>query len=86
MSEKLIVDILGWIGSIEVVLAYALISQQKITSKNPWYQWLNLTGAILLIVNTWYYGAWPSTFINLVWVGIAIVALSKLFFTRKKQG
>jgi hypothetical protein len=72
---KLIIDILGWIGSVEVIAAYGLNSYQKLASDSNVFQFLNLTGAIFLIVNTIYYGAYPSTFINIVWVIIAAVAL-----------
>jgi hypothetical protein len=72
---KEIIDILGWIGSVEVIVAYGLNSYQKLTSDSNVFQLLNLTGAIFLIVNTIYYGAYPSTFINIVWVVIAAVAL-----------
>ncbi len=82
MSLQLIVDLLGWIGSVEVILAYGLISYQKVESKSNIYQILNLTGAILLIINTIYYGAYPSTAINIVWVVIAMVALSKNYFSK----
>jgi len=75
---KLWVDIIGWVGSVEVIVAFALINMQKIDSKSVWYQILNLTGAIFLIINTVYYGAYPSTFINFVWVGIAIYGLWKI--------
>lgn len=79
---KLFADIIGWIGSVEIVLAYFLISYQKINASSVYYQILNLTGAIFLIVNTVYYGAYPSTFINVVWVAIAGVAL----WNTKKRG
>jgi hypothetical protein len=78
---KLIIDILGWIGSVEVIIAYGLNSYQKLNSDSNLFQFLNLTGAIFLIVNTVYYGAYPSTFINIVWVVIAAVALIR---NRKK--
>ncbi len=39
------------------------------------FQLLNLGGAILLIINTAYYGAYPSTFVNIVWIGIGLVAI-----------
>ena len=78
---KLIIDILGWIGSVEVIIAYGLNSYQKLNSDSNLFQFLNLTGAIFLIVNTIYYGAYPSTFINIVWVVIAAVALIR---NRKK--
>jgi large-conductance mechanosensitive channel len=41
------------------------------------YQALNLLGAICLIVNTFYYGAFPSTVVNLVWIAIAIFAINR---------
>lgn len=80
MSGKTLIDIVGWIGSAEVILAYVMISYYTVTSKLL-YQLLNLTGAIFLIVNTFYYHAYPSTFTNLVWVTIALVAL-----VRDKRG
>jgi hypothetical protein len=85
VTPKLFLDIIGWIGSIEVIVAYALISQQKIKGNSYIYQWLNLTGAIFLIANTVYYGAWPSAFINVVWVGIAMHALLKYQFPFGKK-
>lgn len=74
---KLFVDIIGWIGSIEVILAYFLISHNRVNSASVTYQLLNLTGALFLIINTFYYQAYPSTFINFVWVGIAIFSLAR---------
>jgi len=75
---KLLIDILGWVGSVEVILAYGLNSYQKMKSDSMLFQVLNLTGAAFLIVNTIYYGAYPSTFINIVWVIIAVVALFRI--------
>lgn len=85
MSAQLIIDIIGWIGSVEVIVAYALISSERVNGKSILYQLLNLTGAIFLIVNTIYYGAYPSTAINVVWVGIALAALWKAFFQNQKR-
>ena len=75
---KLFVDIIGWIGSVEVIAAYGLNSYQRIRSDSFMFQFLNLTGAFFLIINTVYYGAYPSTFINIIWVVIAIPALYKI--------
>ncbi|MCB0490720.1 MAG: hypothetical protein R2820_01120 [Cyclobacteriaceae bacterium] len=80
---KLLIDIIGWIGSVEVILAYGLNSYQKIKSDSLVFQILNVTGAAFLIINTVYYGAFPSAFINVVWVLIAIPAIFKIL--RKKQ-
>lgn len=80
---KLLVDILGWIGSIEVIAAYFLISSNRVQSSSVLFQILNLSGAILLIINTIYYGAYPSSLINVVWVGIAGYALVKMAVKKK---
>lgn len=78
-----LIDIIGWIGSVEVIAAYGLNSYQKIKSDSLLFQILNLTGGIFLIINTYYLRAYPSTFINIVWVVIASVAIIQIF--RKKK-
>lgn len=80
---KLIIDVMGWVGSAEVIAAYALNSYQRIRSDSLLFQILNLTGGVFLILNTLYYGAYPSTVINVVWVAIAGIALISIFRKRK---
>lgn len=77
------VDILGWVGSLEVIAAYALNSLQKIKSDSVIFQVLNLTGAILLIINSVYNAAYPFTFINTVWAIVAVVALIRILKINK---
>lgn len=83
VMTKLFIDIIGWVGSVEVILAYALISYHKITAKSLSYQLLNLTGGAFLIVNTVYYGAYPSTAINVVWLIIATAAIYNIFKSKE---
>ena len=75
---KKFIDIIGWIGAVEVVAAYAMNSYGKMTGDSVLFQILNLTGAIFLIANTWYNKAYPSMVINIIWTVIAIVALIKI--------
>lgn len=70
-----ILNAIGWIGSFLVIGAYALNSYQKIKSDSVLFQLMNLVGGILLIANSLYKEAYPFTFINSVWVIIAIAAL-----------
>jgi hypothetical protein len=78
MSFSLLVNLLGWLGSAAVIAAYALVSLNRLRGDSAAYQALNLVGGAFLIVNTIYWGAYPSTLVNLVWVFIAIVALARL--------
>jgi len=80
---KLLIDIIGWIGSFEVIAAYGLNSYQRIKSDSLVFQLLNLTGGLFLIINTIYYCAYPSAFINIVWVIIASIAIVQMFRKRK---
>jgi hypothetical protein len=74
----ILVECIGWLGAILVLLAYVLISLNKIESSTPSFQWLNLVGAICLIVHTIYNHAYPSAFVNIVWTGVAIYGLIKV--------
>jgi len=72
---NLLIEILGWVGSVAVITAYGLNSYQKIKSDSLMFQLLNLTGATFLIINSIYKEAYPFTLINTVWLIIAIVAI-----------
>lgn len=76
---KLLIDILGWIGSVLLIAAYALNSYQKIKSDSYTFLIFNIVAGIFLIIYSWYYMAFANTFINVVWVIIAIPALIKVF-------
>lgn len=75
----LLVEIIGWIGSVEILLAYGLNSYQKIRSDSLAFSLLNLTGGLFLMLYTIYKDAYANTFVNLVWVVIAVIALGRYY-------
>jgi hypothetical protein len=81
--EFSLIDLIGWLGGIEVLLAYGLISTKRVDEKSIGYHLLNLTGALLLIVNTIIKGAYPSAFVNIFWVGIAAYSIYKYALQKK---
>ncbi len=76
IHSELWIDILGWMGAAAVVVAYALVSARRVSGDSTAYQLLNLVGSIFLIINTLHYGAYPSTLVNVVWLGIAVYAIA----------
>ena len=78
-------EIIGWIGSVEILLAYALNSYQRLRSDSPAFLILNLTGGLLLMAYTFYKDAFANTFLNLVWVIVAVLALVKLYHHRASK-
>jgi quinol-cytochrome oxidoreductase complex cytochrome b subunit len=79
MKHNILIDVAGWVGAVVLLLAYGLVSTRKTEGDSALYQLLNLAGSALLMMNSFYYGAYPSSGVNIVWIGIAIFAL-----TRKK--
>lgn len=77
MPRDLGVDIAGWMGVLALLAAYFLVSTRRLEGDSPLYQALNAVGSLLLIVNSAYYGAFPSVGINVAWIGIALYALGR---------
>jgi len=80
--ERIIIDILGWVGTITYLVAYGMVSQKKVEGDSSLYQGMNLFAGILLIVNTVYLKAYPSAGLNLAWIGIAVFTLGRKKFSR----
>ena len=76
-------EIIGWIGSILIILVYGLNSYQKIRSDSFLFYLMNIIGGILLIIYSWYKDAPPNVFINAVWVLIALPAIIKLLLQKR---
>ncbi|MFI5152376.1 MAG: hypothetical protein ACHQET_03525 [Chitinophagales bacterium] len=71
----MIIDSIGWLGSLMVVLAYALNMYKKLAADSVPYYLINIIGSACLIVNTIYHQALPSAVVNIVWIAIALIAL-----------
>jgi hypothetical protein len=70
----LVIDLAGWIGALLLLVAFGLNALGSLSARSRWYLTLNILGSVLLIVNTGWHRAWPSAFVNVVWVIIASVA------------
>lgn len=77
MQPQLIIDIVGWIGAIALLLAYGAVSRGMTQGTSFRYQIVNAIGSGCLLLNSAYYRAFPSSFVNIVWIGIAIVTMIK---------
>ncbi len=73
----LIIDIIGWTGAVFVLYAYLMVSTKRLEGNSLHYQIANISGALCLIVNTYFHHAYPSTVVNIIWIGIAFYSLAK---------
>ncbi|HEU0274533.1 MAG TPA: hypothetical protein VFQ83_08415 [Candidatus Udaeobacter sp.] len=76
MNNHLWFDAIGWLGAASLLVAYAMVSSRKLEGDSMAYQLLNIIGSLLLAANTIFYRAYPSSFVNLIWTGIALFSVA----------
>ena len=80
----MIFDILGWIGMVLVLIAYGLLSTNKIPN-GKLYQILNVIAAIFMAIGLLPKNAWFSFTLQIVWALIGIIAIVKLIKNEKEK-
>jgi hypothetical protein len=73
----ILIEMLGWIASVLIVGSYALNITGKLPASSKIYVLANIIGGVFFVVNTYFHNAYPSMFVNVVWVIIAIYMISK---------
>jgi hypothetical protein len=76
MNNHLWFDAIGWLGAAALLVAYAMISSKKLEADSAAYQLLNIIGGLFLVANTIFYRAYPSSFVNVIWAGIAVFSIA----------
>ena len=74
---NILIEIMGWIASVLIVGSYALNITGKLPASSKTYVLANIIGGVFFVVNTYYHQAYPSMFVNVIWVIIAILMLNK---------
>ncbi len=70
-----LITLVGWAGTLLVLVAYLLVSQRRVEADAPLYQGLNIAGALGLAANCFSMKAWPAAALNIAWLTIAAVTL-----------
>jgi hypothetical protein len=83
---RLWADAAGWLGATLLLSAYGLVSFKRMRPDSVMYQLLNAVGSALLIVNTVFYRAYPSAFVNVVWIFIAAISFARFRIHARSDG
>ena len=83
--QTILIEILGWTGSLLVLVAYALNMNKKLPADSLTYYLLNIVGSAFLIINTAFHHAYPSMAVNIIWVFIPVVTIIRHKKARKKK-
>ncbi len=76
--NKYIAEGIGWYGALAILAAYTLISFDMLSASALSYQLLNLTGAVGLVYISLIKKNYSVSFLNAVWVLVAVVALARI--------
>ena len=79
------INVVGWLGMALLIGAYVLVTAGKVLGTSLVFQLMNLFGGVFLMLNSGYYGAWPSAGLNLVWVAVGTVGLVRVRVARRGQ-
>jgi hypothetical protein len=71
------VEIIGWVGGVLILIAYALLSSGRRSGRSRLYQGMNIVGAAGFVINSGLNGAFPSAALNVIWIGIGVFTLIK---------
>jgi hypothetical protein len=82
MDTTLIINILGWTGSILYLLAYALVSAKKTEGDSLLYQGMNIVAGIFLVFYSLALQAYATLGLNAVWAAIGLFTLRRKWLTR----
>jgi hypothetical protein len=69
---KYAIEIIGWVAAALMLSAYFLLTMGKVGARSSSYQWLNVLAGAGFIINSGWNGAYPSAFINVVWMFIGL--------------
>lgn len=82
---NVLVEVLGWVGAFSLLAAYFLAAR-GIYPADTWQSLvLNVEGAVFLSLVAAVHGVWPSVALNVIWIGIGVVALWKYFRTKNQD-
>ena len=69
---KILIEVIGWSAAATMLSAYLLLTNGRLSSSSGLYQWLNVLAGAGFIVNSGWNGAYPSAFLNVIWMGIGL--------------
>lgn len=72
-------NLLGWVGVVFILVAYALVSLQIVYSGDIVYILLNILGSLGLIFSSFHKKDSQPVVLNIIWLLVAFVGLIKFF-------
>lgn len=82
-AVQVAVEVAGWSGAALILLAYLLLSAERLSGQSLVYQGMNVVAALGFVINGWWHGAIPSAALNVLWLLIGGVASWRIIQKRR---
>lgn len=83
LAEFTPVDWIGVVGSFLIAGAYFAATRGRLNAEGPFFNLLNLTGALFILLSLWYRPNAGAIMIEVLWSLIAVSALLRWALRRK---
>lgn len=77
-KTNVLYEIVGWYGTVAIMGAYASNSFGVLDATNLWYQVLNGTGAVGIVLISLKKRAYQPAALNAIWTVIAVIGLIQI--------
>jgi len=74
----LMVEVAGWAAAVIILASYVLVSSNRLTGQSRPYQWMNVVGSALFVINSGWHGALPSAVLNTIWCAVGLYTLWRI--------
>ncbi len=74
----ILIEVAGWIAAVLILASYVLVSTNRLSGQSPLFQWMNVVGSALFVINTGWHGAIPSAALNTVWCAVGLYTLWRI--------
>ena len=78
MNKKISDEVIGWYGTVAIILSYALLSFGFFSLTDLAYQVLNFTGALGIIYISFKKKAYQPGVLNAIWGIIALISIIRI--------
>jgi len=73
-AVEIAIEAAGWVGAALILLAYLLLSAERLSGQSLIFQSMNVVGAAGFVINSSWHGAIPSAALNALWLLIGVIA------------
>lgn len=78
-GKKAFQEVIGWIGTVLILVAFALLGAGILDGQSMPYMTMNAIGALALMYHSWVRKDYQPVALNVVWLLVALLAMVRMW-------